>query len=418
MGFIETHKAECTACRCWSSTHMLVAAKEGGTERFFYSSSACVYNGDKQTPRRRHRAQGRGRLPRHAGRRLRLGKAVQRAHAARHYRARITASPPAWRATTTSTARKAPTTVGARRRRHAITCRKVIAAKLSGKARDRDLRATTSRPCSFMYIDDCTDGTIRLAASDIIEPLNIGSGELVSINRLVDIDREDRRREAEALLQARRAQGARSQQRQRRVIKKLMNGHPPSVSRTAWRKTWAGGSRGETGLGPRLRRSTRLPRAVCAGQSEYFLPDTWSLQAARSRCRGRRACRSRTARPFRRTNRGGAAGGPIRGPQELPRPTRNIREQPCRPLARSPKSKYSSGVLWPAPAGTFQQASSLSFSRASVMSGQRCSRSSTSNAAGRSPAFELAADAPSAPSPVGCFIEIPAGWVYRPPLKS
>jgi len=38
-----------------------------------------------------------------------------------------------------------------------------------------------------MYIDDCTDGTIRLAASDIIEPLNIGSDELVSINRLVDI---------------------------------------------------------------------------------------------------------------------------------------------------------------------------------------------------------------------------------------
>jgi GDP-D-mannose 3',5'-epimerase len=40
---------------------------------------------------------------------------------------------------------------------------------------------------SFMYIDDCTEGTIRLAESDIIEPLNIGSDELVSINRLVDI---------------------------------------------------------------------------------------------------------------------------------------------------------------------------------------------------------------------------------------
>jgi len=38
-----------------------------------------------------------------------------------------------------------------------------------------------------MYIDDCTEGTIRLAASDIVEPLNIGSDELVSINRLVDI---------------------------------------------------------------------------------------------------------------------------------------------------------------------------------------------------------------------------------------
>src|SRR3984957_17480970 len=48
MGFIETHKAECMLS-VLVSTHMLVAAKEAGTERFFYSSSACVYNGDKQT---------------------------------------------------------------------------------------------------------------------------------------------------------------------------------------------------------------------------------------------------------------------------------------------------------------------------------------------------------------------------------
>ena len=81
MGFIETHKAECMLS-VLISTHMLVAAKEAGTERFFYSSSACVYNGDKQTDANVDRAQGRGRLPRPAGRRLRLGEAVQRAHGA------------------------------------------------------------------------------------------------------------------------------------------------------------------------------------------------------------------------------------------------------------------------------------------------------------------------------------------------
>ncbi|HYX01517.1 MAG TPA: NAD-dependent epimerase/dehydratase family protein, partial [Reyranella sp.] len=48
MGFIETHKAECMLS-VLVSTHMLVAAREAGCERFFYSSSACVYNGDKQT---------------------------------------------------------------------------------------------------------------------------------------------------------------------------------------------------------------------------------------------------------------------------------------------------------------------------------------------------------------------------------
>src|SRR5258708_37957044 len=48
MGFIETHKAECMLS-VLINTHMLMAAKEAGTERFFFSSSACVYNGDKQT---------------------------------------------------------------------------------------------------------------------------------------------------------------------------------------------------------------------------------------------------------------------------------------------------------------------------------------------------------------------------------
>jgi nucleoside-diphosphate-sugar epimerase len=38
-----------------------------------------------------------------------------------------------------------------------------------------------------MYIDDCVKGTLALTASDVIEPLNIGSSELVSINQLADI---------------------------------------------------------------------------------------------------------------------------------------------------------------------------------------------------------------------------------------
>src|SRR3979409_726482 len=49
MGFIETHKAECMLS-VLVSTHMLVAAKEAGTERFFYSSSACLYIGDQHPP--------------------------------------------------------------------------------------------------------------------------------------------------------------------------------------------------------------------------------------------------------------------------------------------------------------------------------------------------------------------------------
>ena len=47
MGFIENNKALCMLS-VLTNTHMLMAAREKGVERFFYSSSACVYNGEKQ----------------------------------------------------------------------------------------------------------------------------------------------------------------------------------------------------------------------------------------------------------------------------------------------------------------------------------------------------------------------------------
>ena len=47
MGFIETHKAECMLS-VLINTHLLMAAKDSGITRYFYASSACVYNGDMQ----------------------------------------------------------------------------------------------------------------------------------------------------------------------------------------------------------------------------------------------------------------------------------------------------------------------------------------------------------------------------------
>src|SRR5262249_20960410 len=75
---------------------------------------------------------------------------------------------------------------GGREKAPAAMCRKVIEAKLSGK-HEIEIWGDGEQTRSFMYIDDCTEGTIKLAHSDIVEPLNIGSDELVSINRLVDI---------------------------------------------------------------------------------------------------------------------------------------------------------------------------------------------------------------------------------------
>ena len=57
---------------------------------------------------------------------------------------------------------------------------------LSG-SREIEIWGDGKQTRSFTHIDDCVEGTLRLMASDVREPLNIGSEQLVSIDELVDI---------------------------------------------------------------------------------------------------------------------------------------------------------------------------------------------------------------------------------------
>ena len=78
MGFIENNKALCMLS-VLTNTHMLMAARDSGVERFFYSSSACVYNGDKQKNEDVRAFERGGRVSGIAGGRLWMGEALQRA---------------------------------------------------------------------------------------------------------------------------------------------------------------------------------------------------------------------------------------------------------------------------------------------------------------------------------------------------
>jgi nucleoside-diphosphate-sugar epimerase len=78
---------------------------------------------------------------------------------------------------------------GGREKAPAAICRKIIAAQLSG-ATEIEVWGDGEQTRSFMYIDDCLHGTQALMASDVVEPLNIGSDELVTINQLIDIVEE------------------------------------------------------------------------------------------------------------------------------------------------------------------------------------------------------------------------------------
>jgi nucleoside-diphosphate-sugar epimerase len=81
------------------------------------------------------------------------------------------------------------TWTGGREKAPAAICRKVLEAKLSGK-HEIEIWGDGHQTRSFMYIDDCTKGTVAITESEIREPLNLGSNELVTINQLVDIVEE------------------------------------------------------------------------------------------------------------------------------------------------------------------------------------------------------------------------------------
>ena len=182
MGFIELNKALCMLT-VLINTHMLMAARQAGVQRLFYSSSACVYAAEKQTsaavtPLREGDAypampeDGYGweklfseRMCRHFTEDFGLETRVARYH---------------------NVYGPYGTYDGGREKAPAAVCRKVIQAQLSGSG-EIEIWGDGEQTRSFTYIDDCLAGTLQLMHSDVREPLNVGSDQLVTINQLVDI---------------------------------------------------------------------------------------------------------------------------------------------------------------------------------------------------------------------------------------
>jgi nucleoside-diphosphate-sugar epimerase len=185
MGFITNNKALCMLS-VLTNTHMLLAARNKGVERFFYSSSACVYNAEKQMrpdvvalkeedayPALPEDGYGweklfSERMCRHFQEDYGLQTRVARYH-------NVYGPLGTW--------------MGDREKAPAAICRKVIEAKMSGK-HEIEIWGDGKQTRSFMYVDDCTKGTQMILESDITEPLNLGLDELVTIDHLVDIAEE------------------------------------------------------------------------------------------------------------------------------------------------------------------------------------------------------------------------------------
>jgi nucleoside-diphosphate-sugar epimerase len=185
MGFIENNKALCMLS-VLITTHMLLAARDNGVERFFYSSSACVYNQEKQKSEDVVALKEEDAYPADAEDGYGWEKLFTE-RMCRHFREDF--------GVTTRVARfhnvygPHGTWEGGREKAPAALCRKVIHAKATG-SHDIEIWGDGKQTRSFMYIDDCLEGVDRLINSDVTEPINIGSSELVTINQLLDIVEE------------------------------------------------------------------------------------------------------------------------------------------------------------------------------------------------------------------------------------
>jgi GDP-D-mannose 3',5'-epimerase len=234
MGFIEHNKALCMLS-VLINTHMLQAAQQQGVQKFFYASSACVYNGEKQrdpnNPGLKEEdaypalaEDGYGweklfseRMCRHFSEDYGLHTRVARFH-------NVYGPNGTWD--------------GGREKAPAAVCRKVIEAKLNGK-HEISIWGTGNQTRSFMYIDDCTKGVQTIMESNILEPINLGSSEMVTINRLVDIVEDIAGIKLKRSYDLSAPKGVAGRNSDNTLIQKYLNWEPSLPLRTGMERTYA-----------------------------------------------------------------------------------------------------------------------------------------------------------------------------------
>ena len=233
MGFIELNKGLCMLS-VLINTHMLMAARHCGATRLFYSSSACVYAGYKQketdNPGLKEEdaypadpEDGYGweklfseRMCRHFMEDFGLQTRVARYH---------------------NVYGPHGTFDGGREKAPAAICRKVIAAQLGG-AKEIEIWGDGLQTRSFQYIDDCLHGTQSIMESEIIEPINLGSAEMVSINQLVDLVEDIAGIKLKRSYKLDAPKGVRGRSSDNTLIKEKLGWEPSVTLRTGLEKTY------------------------------------------------------------------------------------------------------------------------------------------------------------------------------------
>jgi GDP-D-mannose 3',5'-epimerase len=130
------------------------------------------------------------------------------------------------------------TYAGGREKAPAAICRKVISALMSG-SNEIEIWGDGEQTRSFMYITDCIKGIFDINHSGILEPINLGSSELVSINTLVDIVEEIAGVKLKRRYKLDAPKGVRGRNSDNTLIRKYLGWEPSVPLREGMAKTYA-----------------------------------------------------------------------------------------------------------------------------------------------------------------------------------
>ena len=219
MGFIENNKAECMQS-VLINTNLLIACKENEVQRYFFSSSACAYNKDKQQdvfieglkeedayPANPEDGYGweklfSERMCRHFQEDYGLEVRIARYH---------------------NIYGPYGTYDGGREKAPAALCRKVIEAKKNNND-TIDVWGDGEQTRTFLYVDECVEGTLRLFESNYSDPINIGSDEQVSINQMIEIIEDiSQSKKLNKNYQLEKPKGVRGRSSNNDLVKKVLN---------------------------------------------------------------------------------------------------------------------------------------------------------------------------------------------------
>ena len=234
MGFIENNKAECMQS-VLINTNLLISCKETSVERYFFSSSACAYNKTKQKevfieglretdayPADPEDGYGweklfSERMCRHFMEDYGLQVRVARYH---------------------NIYGPFGTYDGGREKAPAALCRKIIKAKKNNK-NEIEVWGDGMQTRTFLYVDDCIEGTLRLFESNYSEPVNIGSDEQVSINQMIEIiEGISGVKKLNRIYQLDKPKGVRGRSSNNDLVKKILNWSYKIKLREGLKKTY------------------------------------------------------------------------------------------------------------------------------------------------------------------------------------